>query len=138
MFLPFSVWKSRVPSEDGSQSLIALQSWHEHTRRRKPWSRAFNTNSIKGYEPIVQKRASQLVGCLEKRAVTKQEFASATITSESGSIDLAKWLSYFTTDFMGDMAFGGGFELMRDDGDKEGIWTMIESGLRWDTFILSH
>ena len=64
-----------------------------------------------------------------------QEFASATITAESGSIDLAKWLSYFTTDFMGDMAFGGGFELMRDDGDKEGIWTMIESGMRWVTFF---
>jgi hypothetical protein len=30
---------------------------------------------------------------------------------------------------MGDMAFGGGFELMRDGGDKEGIWTIIESGL---------
>ena len=30
---------------------------------------------------------------------------------------------------MGDMAFGGGFELMRDDGDKEGVWTMIESGM---------
>ena len=126
----FTVWIARSPSEGKSRSLIALRSWHEHARRRKPWSRAFNTNSIKGYEPIVQKRALQLVSCLEKRAATKQEFASATITADGGAINLAQWLSYFTTDFMGDMAFGGGFELMRDEGDKEGIWTMIESGMR--------
>ena len=24
--------------------------------------------------------------------------------------------------------FGGGFELMRDGGDTEGVWTLIESG----------
>ena len=26
--------------------------------------------------------------------------------------------------------FGGGFELMRDGGDKEGIWTLLETGMR--------
>lgn len=52
-----------------------------------------------------------------------------------------------STDFMGDMAlgiqskfastfthiffsFGGGFELMRDGGDKEGFWTTLESGMK--------
>jgi len=57
-------------------------------------------------------------------------------------------MSYFSTDFMGDMAynvphcilgpntdptlssFGGGFELMKDGGDKEGIWALFESGLQ--------
>ena len=27
-------------------------------------------------------------------------------------------------------SFGGGFELMRHGGDKDGLWMMIESGLR--------
>ena len=26
--------------------------------------------------------------------------------------------------------FGGGFELMRDGGDKDGLWTLLESGLK--------
>ncbi|KAJ7816265.1 cytochrome P450 [Mycena leptocephala] len=29
-------------------------------------------------------------------------------------------------DFMGDMAFGGGFELMRDEADRTNIWPIIE------------
>lgn len=32
---------------------------------------------------------------------------------------------------MGDMAFGGGFELMRDGGDREGIWNLMESALEF-------
>lgn len=32
---------------------------------------------------------------------------------------------------MGDMAFGGGFELMRDGGDREGIWKLMESALEF-------
>jgi hypothetical protein len=27
-------------------------------------------------------------------------------------------------------SFGGGFELMKAGGDNDGIWTIIESGLR--------
>ena len=26
--------------------------------------------------------------------------------------------------------FGGGFELMKDGGDKDGIWTLLESSLQ--------
>lgn len=28
-------------------------------------------------------------------------------------------------------SFGGGFELMKTGGDKDGIWTLMESGLRY-------
>lgn len=34
------------------------------------------------------------------------------------------------TDFLGDIAFGGGFELMADGGDPHGIWSIFESGMR--------
>jgi len=27
-------------------------------------------------------------------------------------------------------SFGGGFELMKDGGDKDGIWALFESGIR--------
>lgn len=32
---------------------------------------------------------------------------------------------------MGDMAFGGGFELMHDGGDREGIWKLMEDALEF-------
>lgn len=43
-----------------------------------------------------------------------------------------KWIPLLDSfDFMGDMAFGGGFELMRDGGDREGIWNLMESALEF-------
>ena len=56
----------------------------------------------------------------------------------------------FRTDFMGDMAyiaftrfrdntdssllsFGGGFELMEAGGDKDGIWSILKSGMQYVT-----
>lgn len=41
------------------------------------------------------------------------------------------FLPYDRFDFMGDMAFGGGFELMRDGGDREGIWKLMEDALEF-------
>ncbi|KAL5534887.1 hypothetical protein ACEPAF_2977 [Sanghuangporus sanghuang] len=112
------MWKARTPTS--VPPLIAIRSTQEHARRRSRWNRAFNSASVKGYEPVLQKRALQLINELEKR----------TVSSGSPSVNLAEWISFFSTDFMGDMPFGGGFELMRDGGDKEGFWTVLESGMR--------
>jgi hypothetical protein len=61
--------------------------------------------------------------------------------------DLVLTQGYYSTDFMGDMAFvsqcplrwldayltclsfGGGFEMMKDGRDIDGIWTLLESGI---------
>ncbi|KAH8106578.1 high nitrogen upregulated cytochrome P450 monooxygenase 2 [Phellopilus nigrolimitatus] len=107
------IWSGRT-RPGTTPPLIAIRSAHEHARSRKPWNRAFNTAGVKGYEPIVVRRALQLVGELEKRKL---------------EVDLASWFIFFTTDFMGDMAFGGGFELMREGGDKEGVFTMLQAAL---------
>ncbi|KAH8115859.1 high nitrogen upregulated cytochrome P450 monooxygenase 2 [Phellopilus nigrolimitatus] len=115
------IWSAR--SRPGTTpELIAIRNAHEHARRRRPWNRAFNTAGVKGYEPIVAKRALQLVGELEKR---------------KSEVDLASWFIFFTTDFMGDMVFGGGFELMRDGGDKEGVFTMLQAAME-SMAILQH
>ncbi|KAH8118549.1 cytochrome P450 [Phellopilus nigrolimitatus] len=115
------MWDARR-SPQGPRSLIAIRDVHEHARRRKPWNRAFNTTSVKGYEPIVVKRALQLVEELEKRSQTKGSY-------NVSSVDLAEWMGYFTFDFMGDMAFGGGFETMRDGVENVGLWHALESGI---------
>jgi cytochrome P450 len=102
----------------------------KHLQQRKPWNRAFSSIALKEYEFIVAKRARQFIGCLEN-------LVHGSNHREGVVLDMGKWLNYFTTDFMGDMAFGGGFELMKAGGDEDGIWTIIESGLHVSS-IISH
>lgn len=61
--------------------LIAIQDTFAHARRRKPWNRAFNTTGLKEYQPIIARRALQLVEGMRKQC---------------GVIDLAQWISFFT------------------------------------------
>ena len=86
------MWSARN-SQEKTPSLIALRNKEEHSRRRRPWNLAFNTTSVKGYEPIIEKRALQLVHELEKQSVSKElNHSSGSV----GQVNLAQWLSYFT------------------------------------------
>ncbi|CCM04655.1 uncharacterized protein FIBRA_06839 [Fibroporia radiculosa] len=96
-------------------NLIGARNKQQHTEARRVWNRAFTSASVKRYEPIVIRRASQLVDALKKRAGNEE-------------VDLSQWLSYFSFDFMGDFVFGGPFDLLRD-GDKNDLVGMMENGL---------
>ncbi|GJE86759.1 cytochrome P450 [Phanerochaete sordida] len=93
--------------------LISLPDDAEHARRRRSWNRAFSSAAVKEYQPIVAQRATQLIHALQE---------------QQGVVDLAQWMSYFTYDFMGDMAFGGGTEMLRD-GDQDGLWALLKDGM---------
>ncbi|KAJ7090898.1 cytochrome P450 [Mycena belliarum] len=116
------LWQGRrISGKQGAGSkeaargnLIGSRDLKLHAEARKAWNRAFNPAAIKGYEPILIRRVAQLTEALSSQ---KEEI-----------IDLSQWLSFFSFDFMGDIAFGGGLELMRD-GDREGLWHMMERGL---------
>ena len=111
-----TVWDGRVDPRDKARSMIAIRSAHEHAVRRKRWNRAFSTASVKSYEPIIVKRALQLIDELSK--------LTSTSKTSDDVVDLSKWLSFFTSvlyasawvafsylnrvsrvDFMGDMAY---------------------------------
>ncbi|KAJ7097746.1 cytochrome P450 [Mycena belliarum] len=96
-------------------NLINSRDLTLHAAARKAWTRAFSPAAIRGYEPILIRRVAQLAEALAGKG-------------EGGVVDLSRWLSFFAFDFMGDLAFGGGFELMRD-GDSEGLWHIMERGL---------
>ncbi|KAH9001150.1 high nitrogen upregulated cytochrome P450 monooxygenase 2 [Lactarius akahatsu] len=115
---------------DGPPMLISQCDPILHMHQRKPWSSAFSSTAMKEYEITVAKRIRQLVGCLEAMVQRSDQKASAVV-------DMTKWLKYFATDFMGDMAFGGGFELMKAGRDTDGLWTLLESSL-WTSAPLSH
>ncbi|KAJ3555926.1 hypothetical protein NM688_g2310 [Phlebia brevispora] len=93
--------------------LIAIWDPTTHAQRRKPWIRAFSTAALKEYQPIVIKRTAQLLRRLH---------------DQHGTTDLAQWISFFAFDFMSDMAFGGGTEMMRE-GDKDGLWALVKNGM---------
>ncbi|KAL7277159.1 hypothetical protein ACG7TL_009005 [Trametes sanguinea] len=100
---------------------IVLMDSTIHAERRKPWIRAFSPAALKEYEPMIAHSVNQLVHVLEK---------------QQGAIIIGKFFNYFAYDFMCDMAFGGGSELLRD-GDKNNVWQIIQKGLPGCTF-LSH
>jgi len=114
----------------GTPSLIAQRDPVKHMQQRKPWNRAFSSTALKEYEVIMAKRTRQLIVCLENLVHGSDRKGGVVL-------DVAAWINYFATDFMGDMAFGGGFELMKAGGDKDGIWALLESGLHISA-IVSH
>ncbi|KAI5124822.1 hypothetical protein M0805_005452 [Coniferiporia weirii] len=119
------MWDARrSPQVDSVKGLIAIRDMQEHAHRRKPWNRAFSTASIEGYETALLKRGFQLVGELRKRS--KKEEGGADVPA----VNLSEWMSRFSFDFMGDMAFGGGFETMRDGVEKFPIWHAIGNGMK--------
>jgi hypothetical protein len=48
--------------------------------------------------------------------------------------DILDWVSRFAFDFMGDMAFGGGFELTKN-GDPDDYFGLIEGVQRMSVYI---
>ncbi|KAG6816460.1 hypothetical protein H0H87_005943 [Tephrocybe sp. NHM501043] len=74
-------WDGRIPEAETTRPMIALRDKTEHTRRRRPWTRAFSTAALKGYEEIITSRCLQLVD---------------TVGQKTGAVDMAQWISFFT------------------------------------------
>ncbi|KAF8218316.1 cytochrome P450 [Mycena galopus ATCC 62051] len=89
---------------------IVCLSGEAHTAKRRVWNRAMTSACIREYEPLVVKRASQLISHLR---------------GLNSTVDLVHWLDLFAYDLMGDLAFCGGFEMMRDGQDVDGVGARI-------------
>ncbi|KAJ7633021.1 cytochrome P450 [Roridomyces roridus] len=108
------------PSLQSGNLLVLLGD--AHANRRRIWNRGMSTESLDEYETtILGKRIVQLMDRLDGL--------------RPGPVNMAEWINYFTFDVMGDMAFGGGFEMLRDGGDKEGLWTLIEASIKTSAVI---
>ncbi|EMD32294.1 hypothetical protein CERSUDRAFT_77592 [Gelatoporia subvermispora B] len=105
----------------GNPPMLAM-SGEAHLARRKWWNRAFNSTALKGYETIISRRAEQLSGMLDKAAGEKVE------------IDLGLCFSYFMWDFMNDMAFGGGSDMLTQ-GEEGSMWHVLAAGLASGQFF---
>jgi cytochrome P450 len=102
---------------DVGGNLNTLTDPAEHNKRRRVWDRAFTPAAVKGYEPMLATRISQLISCLDAR------------TGEA--VDITQWISFCAMDFMGDFAFsnaGGAFDLLQSEKDSTGLRDAAASG----------
>ncbi|TCD66053.1 hypothetical protein EIP91_001861 [Steccherinum ochraceum] len=113
---------SKGPAWDGHvryspiRPLIALRDSHPHSKARRPWTRAFSAVAMKEYEPTLAERVVQLVDLAMSSHGTGQ------------TVDMARLFRLFSYDFMNDMAFGGGMDLMRN-GDTQGMVSLMDRAL---------
>ncbi|KDR74014.1 hypothetical protein GALMADRAFT_250743 [Galerina marginata CBS 339.88] len=118
------LWDGRIVtsanSKNKNNSLISVPDLQRHAQLRKPWNKAFGSAPLKDFADILTHKALELSGHLVGICWSSQ--------NHRAHIDLAQWISFFSFDFMGDMAFDGSFELMRN-GDKDGLWRGMESAL---------
>ncbi|KAJ7589046.1 cytochrome P450 [Mycena floridula] len=110
--LPKGQYYDARKDPNAPSNLIVLQG-EGHANRRRLWNRGMSTESLKEYEAIIAERAYQLLEHLIN------DFSDQVV-------DLAAWISYFSFDFMGDMAFGGGFDLLEDEADRHSVWPILE------------
>ena len=68
-----------------------MTDFRAHSVRRRPWVKALSSASLKNYEAMLRDTLQLLVGTLSSRA--------------GMTTDISEWMTYFTFDFMGDMAY---------------------------------
>ncbi|THU80149.1 cytochrome P450 [Dendrothele bispora CBS 962.96] len=102
-------------------SLIATRDLAVHAQKRRRWNRAFNSAALKDYEETIREKSKEFVESLGKRV--EQE------------IDLNEWMSYFTFDFMGVMAFGRDFGMVKGGSDNQELSHLIEGAVLFETMI---
>ncbi|EIN09211.1 cytochrome P450 [Punctularia strigosozonata HHB-11173 SS5] len=105
---------NRLPGSQGA--LLTISDPHLHSQRRRIWERAFTPTNIKEYEEVVRRRANELVKQLRSK--------------KGSALDLSSWITYLSFDVMGDVAYGGLFNLVSDGGDKLGFIARMNHGVK--------
>ncbi|ESK88227.1 cytochrome p450 [Moniliophthora roreri MCA 2997] len=115
-----------VPRKDArTKGSVLVLNGEDHRNRRRLWNRGMNTDSLREYEEIIRRRAREL----------SEALARASKKAGSKGVDLNEWFSFFSFDFMADMAFGGGSNMMASGEDEHGYLQMIEDGSRYVDII---
>ncbi|KAL0568859.1 hypothetical protein V5O48_013112 [Marasmius crinis-equi] len=100
-----------------------MKAGEERNSRRRVWSRGFTSDAIKEYQAIVVKKAAQLGEALGARSQSE--------------VDLLEWLSFFSFDFMAEMMFGGGSQMLIDGCDVNGALKVLQKGV-WANELIAH
>ncbi|KAG5725419.1 Cytochrome P450 67 [Termitomyces sp. T112] len=104
------------PEQKIFRSLVGIRDPQKHAKIRRIWARGFTPEALRSYHPILNKRVSNLISHFDARVARGQ------------TIDLSKWISYFTYDVMSDIAFGDDIEMMQHQ-DSMGFWKTMEEAM---------
>ncbi|KAF4586296.1 hypothetical protein EYR38_010571 [Pleurotus pulmonarius] len=96
--------------------LVGVREPREHSKRRKPWNRAFSRTALREYERPLLGNIERLTEALDAR--TNQV------------VDMTMWMGYFALDFMGDIVFGQPYRILESGTDAQGIHGILEDGVR--------
>ncbi|TEB33679.1 cytochrome P450 [Coprinellus micaceus] len=115
------LWDGRRFHQGGTQkgydSIIDVRDAKVHHDLRKDWNNAFSASAVRDYQDPLEARVKQLRGHLQSVAGTREK------------VSLSTWFSHFAFDVVGDLAFGGCFELMRE-GDTNGFRRSMDEGMQ--------
>ncbi|KAJ3551693.1 hypothetical protein NM688_g4557 [Phlebia brevispora] len=101
-------------TETGYQ-LDGMRDFQAHALRRKPWNKAMSIAAVKDYNVIILNKTQELLESLSQRS--------------GQTLDISAWMSYFGFDFMGQMAFGRDFGMMKSESDVDGLWHLMETAI---------
>jgi len=117
----------RAPFYQGTpqdaNALITTIDRAEHDSRLVAWNKAFSSESLQNFRPLVQARTAQLVDILYKE------------TKAGQPISLSHWISLWAMDVMGDISFSGGFETMAAGKDTEGWAELLRTGIAFVSIL---
>ncbi|TGO50025.1 hypothetical protein BOTNAR_0408g00010 [Botryotinia narcissicola] len=97
----YPVWY-KAPDEM-PQNIVTSLDMEGHARFRKALSTSFTETSLRNQSPLIESFADLLINRLN-------DLVLRTISQEnSTSVDIFKWVSWFTVDVVGELAFGESF-----------------------------
>ncbi|KND90425.1 Tryprostatin B 6-hydroxylase [Tolypocladium ophioglossoides CBS 100239] len=82
------------------RSLHTVRDQKEHARRRKTWDKGLGSKALRDYEPRVAEYTAQLLQKLDE--------------SQGEPLNMSTWFNFYSFDVMGDLAFGKGFNMLKD------------------------
>ncbi|KAF7317262.1 hypothetical protein HMN09_00461300 [Mycena chlorophos] len=89
-----------------------------HAARRRIWNRGMGPEAMKSFEIPMAEHIKTMMGHLDR------------LSKEKKAANMSEWFTYFSFDFMGDMAFGGDFGKLKEGGDKDKTFPMLQIGIR--------
>ncbi|KAF8968763.1 high nitrogen upregulated cytochrome P450 monooxygenase 2 [Flammula alnicola] len=111
---------SKIPYILGASGMPKGPMW---AGRRILPSKNFNANNS-----LSAVRDLRMLVARGEQFIEKLKQLCKTMEHDGEAINLAMWINYFTFDFMGDLAFGGVYSLLRD-GDTEKIIPKMQRGI---------
>ena len=95
---------------DMTHPVVSLQTYRTktlHDRRRHLWSGAFSDKALRGYEARIRKY--------------RDVFFAQIDAADGQPLDAKRWFKYLSFDVMGDMAFGSGFDMLKNQEEHWAI-----------------